>query len=157
MAEIIENDKELAEDTTQDNNNIEFIMKFGFFLKTLKLIIVIINSSYFMGVFWLIYCQITTYLYEEYSPEEWFDSEPNKDGGYDKVGREYFYYKWELDKLTDNEKTIKVMYYAFTSLSTVGFGDLSPRNSAERVMVAFILLFGVALFSYIMSIFSEMV
>ena len=56
MAEIIENDKELAEDTTQDNNNIEFIMKFGFFLKTLKLIIVIINSSYFMGVFWLIYC-----------------------------------------------------------------------------------------------------
>ena len=47
------------------------------------------------------------------------------------------------------------MYYAFTSLSTVGFGDLSPRNDAERIMVAMILYFGVLLFSYIMSIFIE--
>jgi hypothetical protein len=66
MAEAIKDDKELAEDITQDNNNIEGIMKFGFFLKTFKLVIVIINTSFFMGVFWLIYCQVSMYVYEEF-------------------------------------------------------------------------------------------
>jgi hypothetical protein len=46
-----------------------------------------------------------------------------------------------------------VMYYAFTSLSTVGFGDYHPRSDMERLFCALILLFGVAIFSYIMGIF----
>jgi hypothetical protein len=45
------------------------------------------------------------------------------------------------------------MYYAFTSLSTVGFGDYHPRSDMERLFCALILLFGVAIFSYIMGIF----
>ena len=49
------------------------------------------------------------------------------------------------------------MYYAFTSLSTVGFGDYHPRSDEERVLCAFILLFGVAIFSYIMGNFIEMI
>ena len=52
-------------------------------------------------------------------------------------------------------KTITVMYYAFTSLSTVGFGDFYPRSDPERLLCAFILLFGVAIFSYIMGNFIE--
>lgn len=48
-----------------------------------------------------------------------------------------------------------MVYYAFTSLSTVGFGDLHPRSNSERLVCSFILLFGVAIFSYIMSIFIE--
>jgi hypothetical protein len=43
----------------------------------------------------------------------------------------------------------------FTSLSTVGFGDLHPRGDFERIACAMILLFGVAIFSYIMGIFIE--
>ena len=43
----------------------------------------------------------------------------------------------------------------FTSLSTVGFGDLHPRGDFERIFCAMILLFGVAIFSYIMGIFIE--
>lgn len=46
-----------------------------------------------------------------------------------------------------------VLYFAFTSLSTVGFGDFHPISSAERLVCAFVLLFGVAIFSYIMGIF----
>tara|TARA_B110000285_G_scaffold154438_1_gene172301 strand:+ start:997 stop:2052 length:1056 start_codon:yes stop_codon:yes gene_type:complete len=48
-----------------------------------------------------------------------------------------------------------VVYYAFTSLSTVGFGDFNPRSDSERLVCSFILLFGVAIFSYIMGIFIE--
>ena len=47
------------------------------------------------------------------------------------------------------------MYYAFTSLSTVGFGDFSPKANIERVLCAFILMFGVSIFSYMMGIFIE--
>ena len=46
-------------------------------------------------------------------------------------------------------------YFAFTSLSTVGFGDYVPRSNFERVIGAFVLLLGVAIFSYIMGIFID--
>jgi len=48
---------------------------------------------------------------------------------------------------------IRVMYFSFTSLATVGFGDFHPRSNAERLFTAFMLLFGVAIFSYCMGIF----
>jgi hypothetical protein len=38
-------------------------------------------------------------------------------------------------------------------LSTVGFGDYSPRSNIERMVGAYLLLFGVAIFSYIMGNF----
>ena len=47
------------------------------------------------------------------------------------------------------------MYYSFTSLTTVGFGDYAPRANSERIMGSAVLLFGVAIFSYIMGNFIE--
>lgn len=47
------------------------------------------------------------------------------------------------------------MYFTITSLSTVGFGDYHPRSDTERAFGAFILLFGVAIFSIIMGNFIE--
>ena len=52
-------------------------------------------------------------------------------------------------------RAIASSYFAFTSLSTVGFGDLHPQNEIECFFCAFILLFGVAIFSYCMGCFSE--
>jgi hypothetical protein len=43
-----------------------------------------------------------------------------------------------------------MVYYAFTSLSTVGFGDFNPRSDAERLFIAVVLFMGVSIFSYIM-------
>lgn len=48
---------------------------------------------------------------------------------------------------------IMAIYIAFTSLTTVGFGDYVPQNDFERLFCSFILLFGVAIFSYIMGCF----
>jgi hypothetical protein len=55
--------------------------------------------------------------------------------------------------LTPYQCAIKVTYFIITSLATVGFGDLHPRNDFERIMVAITLLSGVALFSFIMGNF----
>ena len=56
---------------------------------------------------------------------------------------------------TNANKGLLATYYAFTSLSTVGFGDYEPRSDIERLVCAFILLFGVSIFSYIMGKFIE--
>lgn len=56
----------------------------------------------------------------------------------------------------DNEyhhNQIVSIYFAFTSLSTVGFGDYAPRGNIERFIGSFILVLGVAIFSYIMGNF----
>lgn len=46
------------------------------------------------------------------------------------------------------ELTIILIYFALTSLSTVGLGDFFPISSSERLMGSFMILFGVAIFSY---------
>jgi hypothetical protein len=56
---------------------------------------------------------------------------------------------------TDNDKLLIVVYYAFTTLSTVGFGDYHPKSDVERLVASFILVIGVAVFSFIMGNFIE--
>ena len=46
-------------------------------------------------------------------------------------------------------------YYAFTTLSTVGYGDYYPVNTIERIVVVFFMVGGVGFFSYIMGNFIE--
>ena len=61
-----------------------------------------------------------------------------------------------LDKgVTDTRMAIIVVYFSMTSLSTVGFGDFNPRSDGERLACSMALLFGVAIFSYIMGHFIE--
>ena len=50
-----------------------------------------------------------------------------------------------------------LIYFAFTSLSTVGLGDIVPKSNTERIIIAFILLVGVATFSYFMGDFIHMI
>ena len=53
--------------------------------------------------------------------------------------------------------TILLTYFSFTTLSTVGFGDLHPVSDEERVISAFLLLFGVAMTSYVMENLTRMI
>ena len=48
-------------------------------------------------------------------------------------------------------------YFAFTSLSTVGLGDYYPVSNLERLLGAFILLFGVSITSFIMDRLNHMI
>ena len=61
-----------------------------------------------------------------------------------------FFYKWKIYELEkDSERFLRVFYFAFTSLSTVGFGDYYPLSDTERFVCFFIFIFGTAIFSYI--------
>jgi len=49
------------------------------------------------------------------------------------------------------------IYFAFTSLSTVGLGDIAPKSNTERFVIAFLLLIGVVTFSYFMGDLTHMI
>jgi len=52
----IERDPMFGEDTTNDHNQVENLLLAKFLLRTLKVIIIILNFSYFLGLSWLIIC-----------------------------------------------------------------------------------------------------
>ena len=53
----------MAEDQISDHNNIDLIMKIRFGLKIIKLLIIIFNLSYFVGMGWLLFCEISSRVY----------------------------------------------------------------------------------------------
>ena len=55
----IENNPLIGEDTISDHNNIEFMMKIGNVLRILKLVMIILNTSYFVGIFFMIFAEVT--------------------------------------------------------------------------------------------------
>lgn len=50
-----------------------------------------------------------------------------------------------------------LIYFLFTTMSTVGFGDYAPRGNIERAFGAILLLIGVAIYSYILGVFLSMI
>ena len=61
-----------------------------------------------------------------------------------------------LDHRDILERAIVCVYFSFTSLSTVGLGDYYPGTNLERVVFCFVLVFGVAIFSYVLGVFTGM-
>lgn len=68
---------------------------------------------------------------------------------------EEFDFVEELNLQMHNDISIEVVYFAFTTLSTVGFGDFHPVSNEERIFASMFMLFGVTIFSYMMGIFIE--
>jgi hypothetical protein len=48
------------------------------------------------------------------------------------------------------------MYFTFTTLSSLGLGDLYPHTDAERILCTLFLLFGVAIYSFVSENFTQM-
>ena len=53
------------------------------------------------------------------------------------------------------DRLIISCYYSLTMLSTVGYGDYYPISEREMVFGSFVMLTGVAFFSYIMGVLVE--
>ena len=54
----------MAEDTISDHNGIGALLMMSYVLKTLKLVIIIFNVSYFLGMAWHIIAEYSMYLIE---------------------------------------------------------------------------------------------
>ena len=59
--------------------------------------------------------------------------------------------------LDDYDKLIVNFYFALTTLSTVGYGDFYAVSTIERLVSVVMQIAGVAFFSYIMDVFTNLV
>ena len=115
--------------------------------KIFRLIVIIFTSSYFLGILWHIYvCDV--------QKTEWKD--PN-DKTLGPITKNFATEMLSLQDSTDSyfDLLIKEIYFAITTLSTIGYGDFSPVSKSERIIASFILLLGVSIFSFIMGQFIE--
>ena len=53
--------------------------------------------------------------------------------------------------------TVKMTYFAFTSISTVGLGDYHPRSNSERIIGAVFMMSGASVTSYVIENFTSMI
>ena len=108
-------------------------MFISYILKTTQLIFFIFCGSYFTGMIWFIFCQFR-----------------------EKVGDDEFIGYFELEEKSNMEIVILMLYYSFTTLSTVGLGDFHPRGNSERIIGSFFMLFGAMITTHVMGSFTRM-
>ena len=65
--------------------------------------------------------------------------------------------EWNLTERSIPDIALTCMYFVFTTITTIGLGDYYPVNDEERLIWSFILLGGVALFSFFMGFLLEMI
>ena len=106
---------------------------------------IILGISYFIGIIFYIFADLTNDIKLE-TPE-----------GFDSDYYQNFIDYYSINNHNSFEKGLIMIYYAFTSLSTVGFGDYVPRSDSERLFISMVLLFGVLTFSYVMGNFIQII
>lgn len=107
-------------------------------VKTISLIMAMIFISFFSGILFYILCDFNK-IFHDWRWEGYFiDREV--------YNHNLFVEEYDIDILL-------LVYYTFTTMSTVGLGDIHPKSDFERIIVIMILLIGVAVFSSIMEIF----
>lgn len=87
-----------------------------FTMKTIYLIFVMLFISFFLGMMWhkILDMELEVYKLLGYDSSNGSDDNDTFDG---------FFYEGERNHTA---AFIKFMYWSFTTLTTVGFGDLSP-------------------------------
>ena len=55
---MIEENPAIGEDQLNDHNNINRMILLGHIIRTIRLIIIIMSTSYFIGILWRIYCEL---------------------------------------------------------------------------------------------------
>lgn len=98
-----------------------------------RLLLFILILSYFLGTLWYIMTKQTTKQDDEWT----------------------FYNAYNMEDRDSINSLSIVVYFMLTTLTTVGFGDYNPKSEMERIIMTFILLIGVACFSWIMSQFMD--
>ena len=56
-----------------------------------------------------------------------------------------------IDNESVSTRYIAACYWAVVTISTVGYGDITPTNETEVITTIFLVFIGVSMYSYIMS------
>ena len=68
-----------------------------------------------------------------------------------------FFTEYKIYEKTPLTKLMLSCYYVLTGLTTVGYGDYNAQNEYEKIFGITVMFLGVAIFSYVMSEFSDQI
>lgn len=144
---IIANDYKKANSKDEDLIKINDILLMSYILKMIGIMINISSCCYIFAMVFKFLVEIQNdYMdWDKYRPEGTIED------------ADHFTSFFQMSEWGDFDVLLAYLYFSFTSLTTVGFGDYNPRSDQERLFIAFGLLFGVAIFSFIMGKFVEMI
>ena len=128
-------------------------MAIKFLIQNIRLLLLVFLLTAMIGLITIFLYDIANEIHEAFEPHETdkiFEEELNEH-----LDASTFTAKFNLGNNKRPENVVILIYFAFTSLSTVGFGDYFPVGDFERLFTSMILLLGVATFSYIMENFMQ--
>ena len=128
LKNIIENHNDLANDTTINRTYLSFVLVIGYCLKLSKIVFLIMTITYFLGVFWFI---ISLLLHN--SGREFRESADSSVFNTETYISDNDVHPENTSK-SNAERLVQLMYFSYTTLSTVGFGDITPRSDYERLI-----------------------
>ena len=95
----------------------------------------------------LIGCTLQVYNNVLYNHPDWID-----EGGVLFLEND----DWSMDNTSQASNCLWMTYWAFTTLSSVGFGDYYPKNTEERLLMIIIFLFSLTVFSAILGYMQDL-
>ena len=110
-----------------------------------SIVFIIFALSFFLGIGWFIYVKD----FQNWQNIEFYDVFQGYQCFYTEEGKGWI--QDDGSDLDENKILVRIWYYAITTLSTIGFGDYSPKSVNEKILGCLVLLFGVAVFSIIMN------
>jgi len=129
--------KSLFENSSRDERILaQYMLMYAY--RIFRLVIIAVIITYFIGCFW------------------WLISN-NLNYSQDVASNNTFVTYFNLENKSDWAKLIISCYFTLTTLTTVGYGDYYPISDMERIIAVFVMLCGVAFFSYIMGSFIDII
>lgn len=136
------------EDIGDTRSEISKIVKISYIIKTIRILVIMAYISFLFGLLWYIFCDFN-YIHQMKTLD------PEKE---DPADQENFLHFFGILERPDTlDQMWALTYFAFTTLSTVGFGDYHPRSSEERIVGAILMLFGVMINSIVVESLAKMI
>lgn len=115
-------------DIINDHSKIQLMILLRYSLNALRIMVIILFSGYFSGIF--------IYILFDITESEFIDI-------------------YEINYYSPGERTTLFWYFSFTTISTVGFGDFHPKSNFDRVFFTLYMFLGVMVFQYVLGKYQE--
>ena len=123
------------------------MIKVNYIIKTIRLLIMMSYISLMFGLLWYIICDfVLVDQTENVSAEE-----------QDPAIYENFLTHFAITEKSTTDQMWALTYFAFTTVSTVGFGDFHPRSNTERLIGSIVMLLGVMINSIVVESLALMI